>query len=52
MLFICTPAGFEQLVREMSEPAAARTLPPPSHEPPSMERVAAVAAANDCELLV
>jgi quercetin dioxygenase-like cupin family protein len=52
MLFICTPAGFEQLVRDMSEPAIARTLPPPSHDPPSMERVAAVAAANHCELLV
>lgn len=52
MLFICTPGGFENLVREMSEPAGARTLPPQSHEPPTMERVAAVAAANHCELLV
>ena len=30
MLFVMTPGGFEQLVREMSVPAAARTLPPAS----------------------
>jgi quercetin dioxygenase-like cupin family protein len=49
MLFICTPGGFEDLVREMSEPAAERTLPPPSE--PDLEHVAAVAAAHGCELL-
>ena len=52
MLFICTPAGFETLVREMSEPAAARTLPPATGSPPDLERVAAVAEANGCELLM
>ena len=52
MLFICTPAGFENLVREMSVPAGARTLPPPTEEEPDWERVAAVAKANHCELLV
>jgi quercetin dioxygenase-like cupin family protein len=51
MLFICTPAGFEDLVREMSEPAASRTLPPPSEEEPDMARAAAVAEAHGCELL-
>jgi quercetin dioxygenase-like cupin family protein len=51
MLFICTPGGFEKLVREMSMPAAARTLPPPSDEAPDFERVAAIAKANGCELL-
>jgi mannose-6-phosphate isomerase-like protein (cupin superfamily) len=51
MLFICTPGGFEELVRGMSEPAAARTLPPPSDEPPDMERVAAVAEAYGCALV-
>src|ERR1700737_1561286 len=30
MLFICTPGGFEDLVTDMSEPAATRTLPPPA----------------------
>ena len=52
MLFICTPAGFETLVREMSEPAAARTLPPATDALPDLERVAAVAEANGCELLM
>ena len=52
MLFICTPGGFEDLVREMSVPAGRRTLPPPSAEPPDMELVAAVAVAHGCELLV
>lgn len=52
MLFICTPAGFEKLVREMSQPAERRTLPPPSDEEPDMERIAAIAEANGCELLV
>lgn len=51
MLFICTPAGFENLVREMSEPAAARTLPPPADEEPDWAHVAAVAKANHCDLL-
>src|SRR5215211_2929153 len=51
MLFICTPGGFENLVREMSVPAASRTLPPPSAEAPDFERVAAIARANGCELL-
>jgi len=51
MLFICTPGGFENLVLAMSEPAGSRTLPPPSDEVPDMERIAAVAEANGCELL-
>jgi quercetin dioxygenase-like cupin family protein len=51
MLFICTPGGFEELVKEMSEPAASRTLPPPPEEEPDMARIAAVAEANGCELL-
>jgi quercetin dioxygenase-like cupin family protein len=51
MLFICTPAGFENLVREMSVPAETRTLPPASDEEPDMEMVAAVARKHGCELL-
>jgi quercetin dioxygenase-like cupin family protein len=51
MLFILTPAGFEGLVRDMSEPAAERTIPPASDAPPEMERVARVAQAYGCELL-
>jgi quercetin dioxygenase-like cupin family protein len=52
MLFICTPAGFEDLVIAMSTPAASRTLPPPSDEEPDFEQVAAVAQAHGCELLI
>jgi quercetin dioxygenase-like cupin family protein len=51
MLFVCTPGGLEGLVREMSEPAAARTLPPRSDELPDMERVATVAEAYGCALV-
>ena len=51
MLFICTPGGFEGLVRDMSEPAASRTLPPPSEQEPDWAKVAAVAKAYGCELL-
>ena len=53
MLMICTPGGnFENIVREMSEPAQSRTLPPASDEEPDFERVAAVAAAHGAELLM
>jgi quercetin dioxygenase-like cupin family protein len=51
MLFIMTPGGFENLVRGMSIPAQSRTLPPPPSEEPDWANVAAVAQANDCELL-
>lgn len=51
MLFICTPAGFENLVREMSVPAAARALPPADGPEPDWEHVAQVATRNACELL-
>jgi quercetin dioxygenase-like cupin family protein len=51
MLFICTPAGFENLVRDMSVPAETRTLPRDSGEQPDMEMVAAVAQKHGCELL-
>ncbi len=51
MLFIFTPGGFEELVIAMSEPAASRTLPPPSDEAPDRERIAAIARAYGNELL-
>jgi quercetin dioxygenase-like cupin family protein len=52
MLFVCTPGGFEELVIAMSEPAASRTLPPAPDGPPDFERIAAIAKAHGCELLV
>jgi mannose-6-phosphate isomerase-like protein (cupin superfamily) len=51
LLYICTPGGFEGLVRDMSQPAGSRTLPPPMTEEPDWGRVAAVADAYGCELL-
>lgn len=52
MLFICTPAGFEELVRAMSVPADSRTLPPPSNEMPDFARIARIAQAHGAELLM
>jgi len=51
MLFILTPGGFEDLVIEMSRPAARRTVPPPSTEQPDWARMAAIAKAHGNELL-
>lgn len=51
MLFILTPGGFEGLVRALSRPAAARTLPPASTEEPDWDRVTATAKGFGCELL-
>jgi hypothetical protein len=51
MLFIVTPAGFEDLVREMSVPAANRTLPPSPQEPPDTEDLPALVAHYRCELI-
>jgi quercetin dioxygenase-like cupin family protein len=50
MLFIVTPAGFEDLVREMSVPAAHRALPPSPQEPPDAEDLPALLASYGCEL--
>lgn len=52
MLFICTPGGFEELIIDVSEPAATRTLPPPSPQPPDLAWVKAIANRHDCDLLV
>jgi quercetin dioxygenase-like cupin family protein len=53
MLFIFTPGGFEELIREMGEPAVARTLPPTdgAGEEPDWERVEAIARKHCAELL-
>ena len=51
MLFILTPGGFEDLIRDTSTPARSRTLPPPSDEEPDMERIAAIAKEYGNELL-
>jgi len=51
MLFILTPGGFEGLIRDMSERAVTRTLPPPSDEEPDLERIQSIAIRHDSELL-
>jgi quercetin dioxygenase-like cupin family protein len=51
MLFILTPGGFEDLVLATSEPALARTLPPPPTEEPDMLQLKAIAAAHGGEVL-
>ena len=54
LLFVLSPAGFEDLIREMGEPARELSIPPQLEEPPSeaeMERMAAIAAKYGGEIL-
>ena len=51
MLFILTPAGMEDLIRELSEPAESRSLPPPLEEEPDMERIQGLGKAYGIEML-
>ena len=55
LLFILSPAGFEEFIYATSEPAGERTLPPPPEGPPSeaeMEQLGAVARQYGAELLI
>jgi hypothetical protein len=49
MLFLSTPAGFEQFVEEVGEPAKELTLPPA--EPPDMEKLMTLAEKHHIEIL-
>jgi quercetin dioxygenase-like cupin family protein len=51
MLFILTPGGMEEMVREMSEPATSRTFPPSSDEEPDYEALIAVARSYGGDIL-
>lgn len=51
MLFVFTPAGFEELLRATSEPAQALTLPPPSDEEPDFEALMATVQRYGAEIL-
>ena len=54
LLFVLSPAGFEDLVRETGEPARALTVPPQPEEPPDeaeMERLDAIGARYGAEIL-
>jgi mannose-6-phosphate isomerase-like protein (cupin superfamily) len=53
-LFVLSPAGFEELVREMGEPARERSIPPQPEVPPDeaeMQQMAALAARHGDEIL-
>ena len=54
LLFLFTPAGFEDLIREMGEPARELTIPPQPDAPPDeaeMGRLMAIAAKYGGEIL-
>ncbi len=54
LLFVLSPAGFEDLVREMGEPARELTIPPQPEAPPNeaqMQQMAAIAARHGNEIL-
>lgn len=54
LLILLTPAGFEDLIRETSEPAKSLTLAPPLEEPPDeakMEELMAIAARYGNEIV-
>jgi quercetin dioxygenase-like cupin family protein len=44
VLVTYTPGGIDRFFAEAGEPAASRSLPPPSDEPPDFERLARIAA--------
>jgi hypothetical protein len=50
-LEVNSPAGFEKFVVTAGEPAAELMLPPPDQSPPDFERLAALAAEHDVEVL-
>ncbi len=50
-LLFTEPGGFDQFVAEVGEPAAARTLPPPSDAPPDIAAISAIAARHGIEIL-
>ena len=54
LLFLLSPAGFEDLVRDMGEAARSLTVPPQPEAPPDeaeMERMATIAARYGNEIL-
>jgi quercetin dioxygenase-like cupin family protein len=50
-LLVIEPAGFENFLRALSEPAESPTLPPTSLEPPALEAMMAAAAEYGLEIL-
>ena len=55
MLFLMVPGGMEDVIRATSEPAATRTLPPPTEREPTAQEIQALKAIvrrHGYELLV
>ena len=50
-LLVTEPAGFENFMRALAEPAETRTLPPAPSGPPDFERLASIAAEYGLEIL-
>lgn len=49
-LLVTEPAGFEQFMREVGEPAARLEIPPPATEPPDVAALTAAAAEYGIEI--
>ncbi|MGZ4173695.1 MAG: quercetin 2,3-dioxygenase [Solirubrobacteraceae bacterium] len=50
-LLVLEPAGFEQFMRALSEPAQSLTIPPAPTEPPDIARMTAIAADYGVEII-
>jgi quercetin dioxygenase-like cupin family protein len=50
-LLVTEPAGIEDFIRTLSEPAESLALPPTSVEPPALETLIAAAAEHGIEIL-
>ena len=50
-LLVIEPAGLEDFIHVLSEPAQALTLPPASLQPPAMDAMTAAAAEHGIEIL-
>jgi mannose-6-phosphate isomerase-like protein (cupin superfamily) len=51
VLVLNSPAGFDEFVAAAGQPATELTLPTPDQPPPDIERLAAIAAQHDIEIL-
>jgi quercetin dioxygenase-like cupin family protein len=50
-LLVTEPAGFENFMRTLAQPAAERVIPPPATEPPDVEAMTLLAAEYGIEIL-
>jgi quercetin dioxygenase-like cupin family protein len=50
-LLVIEPAGFEEFLRTLGEPAQQLVIPPPATAPPDIERLSTVAAQYGIEIL-